>query len=150
MKTEDMRSMSFEVLLLEARIEHKLTAHLTNLQHIANDGVGDFGCGLAPGDVKSHVGHSTRPETLGGDREVLHAGHSQPRTGLVGARAVLCDALIDGLVLERDASHSQGAGGEKNADDLTTIRPNISRRNTSLQPYNPLPLTLNQYSDNRR
>lgn len=76
-----------------------VTSYPADVQHISDDAVSGVGGRFLPGDLQSAGGKGRGPEPLRGRREVLDLGHGQTSAGLVGPGAVLCDALVDGLVL---------------------------------------------------
>lgn len=79
------------------------------MQNVSDDVLRDLGRRFSPGHVDGVGGQSAGRQTLWSSREIFGLSHSQPGAGLVGAGAVLRDALVDGLVLRGDPSQSQSA-----------------------------------------
>lgn len=75
------------------------TSDLADVQDVSDDVLSDLGGRLYPGDVDGVSGQGAGRQALRSSGEILGLSHSQPGAGLVGAGAVLRDALIDGLVL---------------------------------------------------
>lgn len=76
-----------------------LTSYFADVQDISDDVVSDIGGWLSPCDLQGVGGQRAGCEALRGAGQVFRLGHGQTGAGLVGACAVLCDALVDGLIL---------------------------------------------------
>lgn len=74
------------------------TSNLADVQNISDDVLRDLGQRFSPGDVDGVGGQSAGCETLWSGGEIFGLSYSQPGAGLVGAGAVLRNALVDGLV----------------------------------------------------
>lgn len=95
-------------------LEAKLTAEAADVHHIANDLLADVLGRLFPGQLQAAGAQRHRPQTGRSLGQFGPLAEGQPSAGLVGAGAVLGDALVDGLVLGRDARDSQRpAGGDR-------------------------------------
>lgn len=75
------------------------TSDLADVQNISDDVLRDLGWRFSPGHVDGVGGQSVGRQTLWSSGEIFGLSYSQPGAGLVGAGAVLRNALIDGLVL---------------------------------------------------
>lgn len=75
------------------------TSNLADVQDISNDALSDVGERLAPCDLQGVGGQHAGCEALWSGGQVFSLGHSQTGAGLVGAGAVLGNALVDGLIL---------------------------------------------------
>lgn len=91
--------VSHDVAIVNPDCVLTLTPHLADVQDVSNDAVGDFGRRLVPSDLQGVGGQGIGCEALGGSRQIFRMGHSQPGAGLIGAGAVFCDALVNGLIL---------------------------------------------------
>lgn len=75
-----------------------LTAIFPDVEHISDDGVGDFGRGLSPRELQGGFRQSRGFQTLRGIRKILGRRDSETGTGLVSAGSVFSDALIYRLI----------------------------------------------------
>lgn len=95
------------------------TSDLADVQDVSDDVLGDLGGRLSPGDVDGVSGHGAGRQALRSSGEILGLSHGQSGAGLVGAGAVLRDALIDGFVLRGDPSQSQSAAEDKHRNSIS-------------------------------
>lgn len=68
-------------------------------------------CWLFPGQLQAAGAEGHGPEADGGFGQLGPQADGEAGAGLVGASAVLCDALIDGLVLGGDTGYGESAAG---------------------------------------
>lgn len=93
------------------RINHvrALTANFADVEHVADDAIGDLYGWLGPGKLQGGVGEGGGAQALRRVRQVFSQWHGQAGTGLVGTGAVLSDALVDGFIFWGDAGYSERA-----------------------------------------
>lgn len=96
-----------------------LTSQSSDVQDVSYDLLADLLCGLFPGQLQTAGAQGQSLEAGGGLGQLGPLADGEAGAGLVGAGAVLCDALIDGLVLWGDTGDGQSpAGGEKEQIDI--------------------------------
>lgn len=84
------------------------------MQDISYNLLADMRCRLFPGQLQSAGAEGRGPEAGGGLGQLGPLADGEAGTGLVGAGTVLCDALIDGLVLGGDTGDGKSpAGGDR-------------------------------------
>lgn len=84
-----------------------LTPNLADVQDISNDTVSNVGNWLPPGNMHGIIWQHSDSEALRSSGQVFRLDYRQTGAGLVGASAVFCDALVNGLVLWADTGQSQ-------------------------------------------
>ena len=91
-----------------------LTSQPSDVQDVSYDLLADRLCGLFPGQLQAAGAQGQSLEAGGGLGQLGPLADGEAGAGLVGAGAVLCDALIDGLVLGGDTGDGQSpAGGDR-------------------------------------
>lgn len=91
-----------------------LTSKSSDVQDVSYDLLAAVLCRLIPGQLQAAGAEGGGLEARGGLRQFGPLADGESGAGLVGAGAVLCDALIDGLVLQRDTSDGKSpAGGDR-------------------------------------
>lgn len=88
-----------------------LTPQSPNVHHVTDDLLADILCWLIPGQLQAAGAERRPPEPGGGLGQLGPLANGEAGAGLVGAGAVLCDALIDGLVLRGDPGDGQSPAG---------------------------------------
>lgn len=92
-----------------------LTSKPSDVQDVSDDVLAGASCWLLPGQLQAAGAEGRDLEALRGLREIRSWAKGQAGAGLVGARAVLRDALVDGLVLRADVGDGEcpvgGNGG---------------------------------------
>lgn len=88
---------------------------------------------LVPGQLEAAGAESCGPEAGGGLRQLGPLAEGQTSAGLVGAGAVLCDTLIDGLVLRGDTSDGKcSADGELKLIKIFEAETKVNKVNSTL------------------
>lgn len=99
--------------LLE-KVSHFLTSQSPDVQDISYNLLADVLCRLTPGQLQAAGAQGGGPEAGGGLRQLRPLADGEAGAGLVGASTVLCNALIDGLVLGGDTCDGESpAGGDR-------------------------------------
>lgn len=75
------------------------TSNLADVQNVSDDVLRDLGWRFSPGNVDGVGGQGAGCQTLWSSGEIFGLSYSQPGAGLVGAGAVLRNALVDSLIL---------------------------------------------------
>ncbi len=84
------------------------------MQDVSYDLLADVLCRLFPGQLQAAGAEGHGLEASGRLRQLRSMADSEAGAGLVGAGTVLCNALIDGLVLWGDTSDGESpAGGDR-------------------------------------
>lgn len=81
------------------------------MHHVTDDLPADILCRLIPGQLQAAGAERHRPEPSWGLGQLGPLANGEAGAGLVGAGAVLCDALIDSLILRGDPGDGQSPAG---------------------------------------
>lgn len=93
------------------------------MQHVSDDVLAGALCWLLPAQLQAAGAQRRRFKAGGGLGQVGPLDDGEAGAGLVGPGAVLGDALVDGLVLGRDACDGQSPeGAETNRTSVTSQR----------------------------
>lgn len=91
-----------------------LTPQSADVQDVSYNLLADALRRLLPGQLQAAGAEGRGLEPGGGLRQLRPLADGEAGAGLVGASAVLCDALIDGLVLRGDTGDGESpAGGDR-------------------------------------
>lgn len=91
----------------------RLTPQPSDVQDVSDDGLAAALRRLVPGQLEAAGAEGRGPEPGGGLRQLGPLADGETGAGLVGAGAVLSDALVDGLVLWNDPGDGERPGGRE-------------------------------------